>query len=355
MTKIINQIKRNPIKFDTVELFSMFAKEYDFNLNSSDDIDKFTLELNKSLKQNINPILLYGKRIEKSFAHIVSSLGQCKMIKQEDAGLVFINEDILIPDYRILLNDGMQFLVEVKNYNQKNPNKDYVMKNENYSKYLNYSKLMNLPLYFAIYWTKLRRWTLIKYDKFKIVDSFSSISIEDALRNNEMSILGDYLIGTKPPLKLKLYANKSKERKIIGSECNFMIDKMELYSDSKIIKDIEEQSIVWNLMLFGEWNNTIRAVLENNSDLIDYIEYIFLPDDYNINKNFYPIAYASGIITNQFFFSTSTKDGKLKNITPVGFDYNFGINISKTYKKKDLPLWIFHIIAEGNNSNNTLF
>ena len=82
---VIKPIKRNPQKFDTIELFSLIGKEKKYNLNNIEDIDNFATDinksLNKSLKENITPTLLYGKRIEKTFAYIISSLGKCKIIK----------------------------------------------------------------------------------------------------------------------------------------------------------------------------------------------------------------------------------------------------------------------------------
>ena len=78
---VIKPIKRNPQKFDTIEHFSLIGKEKKYNLNNIEDIDNFTTDINKSLKENITPTLLYGKRIEKTFAYIISSLGKCKIIK----------------------------------------------------------------------------------------------------------------------------------------------------------------------------------------------------------------------------------------------------------------------------------
>lgn len=63
---VIKPIKRNPQKFDTIELFSLIGKEKNYNLNNIEDIDNFTTDINKSLKENITPTLLYGKRIEKN-------------------------------------------------------------------------------------------------------------------------------------------------------------------------------------------------------------------------------------------------------------------------------------------------
>ena len=346
---VIKPIKRNPQKFDTIELFSLIGKEKNYNLNNIEDIDNFTTDINKSLKENITPTLLYGKRIEKTFAYVISSLGKCKIIKEEDSGEIFTNENIMIPDYRIILVDNSQFLVEVKNFNQKRPDIDYKISTKDFDKYIHYSKIMGVPLYFSIYWSKLRMWTLVSSSKFVKNGNKMSLSFTDATMNNKMSSLfGDYMIATTPPLKIRMYADKSEDRITIGSNINFTIEKVEVYCNSILIKDKEEQSIVWNLIMFGRWIETNEVIFEKDSNLVNYIDFIYLPDEYDDTQPFAHVGDASEIITQQYFYSTSTKDGNIKSIYPFGFSNNYGTNIKMPYTKKDLPLWIFYISTKDD-------
>ena len=349
-TKVIIQpIKRNPQKFDTIELFSLISKEKNYNLNNVEDIDNFTVDINKSLKENINPSLLYGKRIEKTFAYVVSSLGKCRIIKEEDCGEVFTNDIIKVPDYRIVLVDNSQFLVEVKNYNQKHPNSDYTISIKEFNKYLHYSKVMKVPLYFSIYWSKWRMWTLVDSNIFVKNNNKMSLSFIDATMNNKMSsFFVDYMIATTPPLKIRMYADKSEDRTTIGSNINFTIEKVEVYCNSILIKDKEEQSIVWNLIMFGRWIETNEVIFEKDSNLVNYIDFIYSPDEYDDTQPFAHVGDASEIITQQYFYSTSTKDGDIKSISPFGFSNNYGTNIKIPYTKKDLPIWIFYISTKDD-------
>ena len=49
----------------------------------------------------------------------------------------------MIPDYRIILVDNSQFLVEVKNFNQKRPDIDYKISTKDFDKYIHYSHIQN--------------------------------------------------------------------------------------------------------------------------------------------------------------------------------------------------------------------
>ena len=348
MDKNISPLKRNSFKYDSIELFSLISKEQDYIIDSDEDIDRFITDISLSFKKNNTKNMQYGKRVEKMFPYVASALGMCKIIKQEDSGEIFTNDSILVPDYRFVLTDKNQFLVEVKNYNQKQPYDDFLITIKNYNKYLNYAKAMNIPLFFAIYWRKWGTWTLIDSSAFSKKNNNMCISITDAIMNNNMNVLGDYMIATTFPLKIRMYADKNKERKTIGSNINFTIKSVEFYSASSIIENKEEQSIIWNLVMFGRWKESNEVIFEKDSNLVDYIEFVYTPEEKDDSKTYAHIADASEIISNQYINATSKSDGSLKNIVPFGFDNKFGIGISNPYIKKDLPLWIFYVSKQDN-------
>ncbi|MDB6155521.1 MAG: hypothetical protein JWL90_3974 [Chthoniobacteraceae bacterium] len=68
-----------------------------------------------------NPIVIHGLRVQAMFEHVAAGLGRTTLIKQEDAGEISASDVRLRPpDYRIVLNDGRQLLVEVKNMHMHN-------------------------------------------------------------------------------------------------------------------------------------------------------------------------------------------------------------------------------------------
>jgi hypothetical protein len=59
--------------------------------------------------------LLHGQRAEAMFEAMLASLGDFRLAKPEDNGRIVSNEPFRVPDFRIVLTSGEQWLVEVKN------------------------------------------------------------------------------------------------------------------------------------------------------------------------------------------------------------------------------------------------
>src|SRR5580658_3564409 len=97
------------------------------------------------------------------FEGVVVALGQVQMIKEEDAGDGWYEGDKLsIPDYRIALRDGTQFLVEVKNHNGDHI--EISLTNSYVEGLRRYRELTGSPIKLAVYWVGWRTWTLVPLD-----------------------------------------------------------------------------------------------------------------------------------------------------------------------------------------------
>lgn len=343
MGKNIKLMKRNPLLFDSLELFTSISREKKLTFDNTDDIANFAQEINETLENRISPKLLYGKRIEKMFSYVIASLGKCKLIKSEDGGDIFTDEDMSIPDYRIILDNNNQFLVEVKSFYQKEITTKYKLSIKEFNKYKAYSNLVNQKLYFAIFWTRCKTWTVVDSDKFMKENNNMTISLETAILNNHMSLFGDYMVATVPPLSIRIYSDKNSDRTIKDNHFNLTIKEVKFYYNNTLITDKEEQNIMYNLILFGKWCENCSLHYENDTKNIDYIEFSYEPEEYDKKQEFAIVANASEIISNQFVYSTSNKEGKINKIVPFGFSNKFGLKIKNPYIKKDLPLWIFYI------------
>lgn len=103
---MITKITRNPEKFDSFELYTKLCARNAFDINDSSSIDKVIDTLKKALKENHKNLnLVFGKRVESMFGIVAASLGKCSLIKQEDGGEAYCNDDISIPDYRVVLKE----------------------------------------------------------------------------------------------------------------------------------------------------------------------------------------------------------------------------------------------------------
>ena len=113
----IKRIPRNPERFEVVDLFDAMARELGFSLNDEPSGDQFVKQISNSLNASKNnSIILHGRRVESMFGYLAASLGKSIAVKREDSGDLFVEDSATRPpDYRIVLEDSNEFLVEVKN------------------------------------------------------------------------------------------------------------------------------------------------------------------------------------------------------------------------------------------------
>lgn len=98
-----------------------FARSREVSIQKESTQDELLRELQAALTlHRTNPTRLYGFRVESMFAHVTAALRGTEIITEEDSGIFFYNGDEMRrPDFRLLLNDGAQILVEVKNSTQR--------------------------------------------------------------------------------------------------------------------------------------------------------------------------------------------------------------------------------------------
>lgn len=337
----INKVSRNIKKYDISELYNSIAEECNFRAFNDESKNKFINIVNESLKKTANPIFIHGKQTEKMFSYVVSCMPECVLIKQEDAGFLFSNDRIKIPDYRVLLKNKSQMLIEVKNHHTKNKLKKYQIKTDELQELNNYAYLMQTELKIAIYWSNLQVWTLVCPDKFINNGNKSYIDFKTAIENNEMSILGDYWLATTPPLELRMHV---KEKELLPNRIDGFISKVELYANNNLIVDQHEKSIAFNLILFGSWQDDLYVETINNSRcIVSTINPI-----QKSNEQFDMIGAMSSIISRKFKYLTSN----IQDLTPVPIKIkseNLFIDIDiENYKGKVLQLWRFHVEKKSN-------
>lgn len=286
----------------------------------------------------------HGLRIESMFAYVAGALGECSLIKQEDGNGLFLTSDdnINIPDYRIILKDGDAFFVEVKNCNEKKIS----FKKEYIEKLNNYALLNKCPLKVAVYWRRLKIWTLISSEKLIFHENKCELKLDQALALSEMASLGDRMIGTKTPLRLRLNADPIKTSAIDeNGQCQFTIGSVGLYSQNILIEDTIESNIAFQLIMAGRWNESEDVALKDNK--ISYIEYTYEAEIPNEEQGFNIIGNLSSIISSKYDSSTIS-DGKIERLSPEGSPEKFEIFIPNGYQGKYLPLWQFILQPNEN-------
>lgn len=336
----MKRIPRDAEKFDLMDLFSGIASKNSYKINDKSSQDDFIKWIQTTLSINQkSPITIHGKRVENLFAYVVGALGQVTLLKKEDVGPVFYTgKTIQPPDYQLVLKDGRQFFVEVKNFhNSKRP---FIIKHDYYKQLKEYSDLFNLKLLFAIYFSEWKQWTLLPIEAFKKNKDKFVIDFSSAMAKSEMLLIGDYMIGVTPDFELHIFADEEELKEINeDGRVRFKIKNIKIFCNEKEIQNGLEKEIAFYLMRFGEWVAKAEVIF-NQSNFLG-VKFVYTPRNHTA-ENFSFIGTLSTMVTNIFKEQTEI-DGEIVAIdTTVGPD-QFRVFIPDDYVGQQLPLWRFRV------------
>jgi hypothetical protein len=338
----VKRIKRNPEKFEVIDLFTAMGREHDYKLAVDEDADDFIKRIKSSLKASKeNPNILYGKRVESLFAHVAGALGNCKLIKQEDSGEAFsVDQDIQAPDYKVILKNGSQYFIEVKNCHFPNIKSPYPLNKAYVEKLEKYTELHSIPLIFAIYYSHQNKWFLLPKSSFIEQKTKYVTDFINAMAKNEMSLLGDRTIGTEPDLAIELIADPFKYASVDSNgQAKFIIGDVKLYCAGREISDDLEKSIAFYLIRFGNWNEH-EAEGIFSGEMFKGVRFTYSPGFPPEEQRFSMIGELSSMISLAYSEQTTYEKSVIAldtNLEPTVFS----VEIPDGYKGNDLPLWQF--------------
>lgn len=341
----MKQFNRNTAKFGIIELFNILGRKEGYSFKDEKSSREFINKLKREFHEVKNSqTTLHGIHTQEMFGHLINSLGKSAIVKQEDSGEIFtIDKSLKIPDFRLLLKDGQQLLVEVKNYYQSKSKlmAPYNLKRDYLNGLRQYANLFGCDLKIAIYWAKWNMWTLVSDSNIKDNGILYSLSMQEAMTANEMYILGDKLLGTKPPLKIRILIDKNTLYLNHNGKAKYKINNVEVYCDDIRIDDIFEKKLAYYLMLFGQWPLHGPIYDTSNKNFI-ISEFIFQPDKKNSENKFETIGFLSSLYSTYYNMVTMTESGGVERISPKQ-PLSLALNIPPDYKGKYLPLWQFVI------------
>lgn len=333
----------SPNDFEVLRMLNAFARSEGISLDHV-NYERFFEKWREALAQHKQrATLMHGLRIQSMFLYVVAALGGCAIITEEDRGEFYaLGSNIKRPDFRILLNDGQEFFVEVKNFCPKNPEKPYRLTEAYLSKLRQYADRFQRDLKIAIYWPQWKNmWTMVPVDKFLLQGTHRCISFPDAMIANEMSLLGDCMIATTPPLGLRFYTDSDNPPTVEADgsvACKFK--RGTLYCGEQEIEDSFEESLAWFFINYGNWvEDKAPAVIEEGK-LIS-IEIPFIPEERdNPDQPFEGIGFLSQMIFRQYNELTAP-GGHIDFLSPERPPDQLGILIPLDYEGRALPLWRF--------------
>ncbi|MFK4654196.1 hypothetical protein ABIF97_004130 [Bradyrhizobium japonicum] len=197
---------RTPKEFDLLASVATFSRARGIALNDPTLIAQFIADAEPRLKAALSdPTLIHGSRTERLFEATVLSLGKFRLLKTEDVGRVHAAQTCRAPDFRVVLDDGGQWLIEVKSVRSKDPFRQETRMSAAYLASLqSYADMVATPLKLAIFWSLWNIWTVISPDRFRGPRGGLRVTMQQAVLANELGRLGEVIIMTKPPLGLVL-------------------------------------------------------------------------------------------------------------------------------------------------------
>ncbi|MFF7250519.1 hypothetical protein ACFZBU_42395 [Embleya sp. NPDC008237] len=269
---------------------------------------------------------LRGWQTQYAFEAVVVALGAIRLIKTEDSGLFYFDDgggELQPPDFRIVLNDGTHLLVEVKNVAPTGSDREAKVRAKDMASTQAYAQATGGRLLYALFWSRMGMWTLVDPSAFSIAGSQRRLSFVDAIKVNEMYLLGDGMLAIEPPLTFSVITDRDRERVVErlpdGEETwAFTIGGIELLSAGRTITDPDEKKLAWFLMLHGDWPQTEEPQFDEQGRLarLDYISAPEAPDEDAARQieeqGFAFFGTLSRLYTLRFLEATTTEEGDIR-------------------------------------------
>lgn len=333
--------------FDLLAVAATFAKRKGVALNDPAFIEEFLADAGPRLKDALddNP-LLHGQRAERLFEATVVSLGQYRLLKAEDNGRVHATETLRAPDFRIVLDDGDQWLVEVKNVRREDPMAQRTRLSATYLASLRaYADMVGAPLRIAIYWSLWSIWTLVDPARFMDAEGAANIDMMDAVKVNEFGRLGDVSILTMHPLRLILEAPVPT---LTGDDDQSLVDLLfataRVLSQEVELTDPKDRHMAILLMLYGEWTMDGGAPTRRG-DGTAYIELLAEPEESSEGGQD-GIGWASRIFS-RFFAARTVEQGQIVQLNGEAVPEWFAPLKRWEFGPSQLPLVLLHQQVPG--------
>lgn len=325
-------------EFDLIARAEAFARRQGLKLNDPSLADRFSAAAAERLRGALkDPVLLHGSRTQNLFEAMVVSLGRYRLFKPEDVGRVHAPARLRAPDFRAVLAEGDQWLIEVKNVRCKDPLKQVSRMTANYLASLErYAELVGAPLRLAFYWSTWNIWTLVAPDGFRSGGGGLRIELQDAVPASELGRLGDVHLWTTPPLRVLIRG--SAERPIrIGQDGSISGGaSLQIYSRGEELVDEKDRQLALILIDYGEW----RAEGPRPVEGFEYgaVEFVAAPEEPS-EDGMDGIGTASRIFSR--YFDQHTVAGKeVILLSGEAVPDWFAPIASWDFRNSRLPLWV---------------
>jgi len=312
-------------------------------------VAQFEAGLRDSLE---SPSRIRGWVSDQLFGLVAADLGGCALVKQEDAGVLFYNDEVKLPDWRLTLLSDKNILVEVKAEDSNQPRVSRLRQTE-VVRLKGYAELNNCPLYIAVHWVAMSMWTLVPIGDYVRVGDHFEIDLETAFKRNHMcSLLNDRMVGLKPPLEFRLTMQEVSDEDGASQpqlepeedatrKLSLVTTGVRMFAGGHEMVDKSETALVWFLIQHARWPCEERV--EDAGDGVWEMVFTMAPDESHADQGFDIIGALSELYTRMFYSGTTSLEDET---TKLSIDVEPGTlpRLVPTDLMSDrLPLWHFHM------------
>lgn len=329
-------------EFDLIALAAAYAREQGIPLNHPGLADRFSDAAATRLRSALaDPVLLHGSRTQNLFEAMVVSLGGYRLFKPEDVGRVHSAGTVRAPDFRAVLPEGDQWLIEVKNVRRPDPLDQTARMTTNYLASLErYTELAGVPLRLAFYWSVWNMWTLVPAAPFRTRGGSLKVDMQEAMVANELGRLGDVVLWTTPPLRVLIEG--SAQRPLRVSLDGSLISggaSLRVFSRGLELTDARDRRLALILLDYGEWQVEGPTILEEVEH--GAVEFVGAPEEPS-EDGMDGIGTASRIFSRYFDQNTVAGDQIIQLAGEAVPDW-FAPLAAWDFKNSRLPLWVGHM------------
>ena len=312
-------------------------------------VAQFEAGLRDSLE---SPSRIRGWVSDQLFGLVAADLGGCRLVKQEDAGVLFYEDEVKLPDWRLTLLSGENILVEVKAEHDNHPGVSKLRLAE-VARLKSYAELNHCPLYIAVHWIAMSMWTLVPIDDYVRLGDHFEIDLETAFKRNHMcSLLNDRMLGLKPPLELRLTMEEVPDEDGATAvepepeedgmrKLSLVTTGVRMFAGGEGMVDKSETALVWFLVQHARWPCEERV--EDAGDGVWEMVFTMAPDESNAEQGFDIIGALSELYTRMFYSRTTSLEAETTNLS-IDVEPGTLPRLVPTDLKSDrLPLWHLRI------------
>lgn len=313
--QVLKKVQRSPEKFDALNVFATWAQRHAIAITQEDAVPRFADFLKSSLQESLkSDTMLFGNRTQAMFEAVVANLGAVKLVKTEDNGDIYTaTPDVRAPDTRIVLAEGRNILVEVKN-NHEDPRKPFRMKAAYAESLLNYARLTQTELRFAIYWSQMSTWTLVAPDAFKRDGKWMSLDIGTAHTRTDMGALGDTLIGCPVPIVAQMFVVKQGKGKI-----RFDHSRSRMFVGAREVVGDAQRLLLRFLIFWGGWPMSEPKIISETAEH-RIVQVSSAPpedqEDEEPREGCRMVGFVSTVLSRYWLQMTSNFDGEIATLRP---------------------------------------